>query len=117
MLEVTGRMADGWIPSSPYVPPEQLLDRHAIIDEAAQEAGRDPHDILCLYNIHGRITDGPTERWLVGDQHHWIDQLRELHQDRRVDAFVFWPDGDDHGRTRLVDARLDEGSSASAHPV
>jgi alkanesulfonate monooxygenase SsuD/methylene tetrahydromethanopterin reductase-like flavin-dependent oxidoreductase (luciferase family) len=96
MLRVTGRMADGWIPSSPYVPPDQLLDRHAVIDEAAREGGRDPADVLRLYNINGRITDGPTERWLVGDQDHWIEQLRDLYTDRRVDAFIFWPDGGDH---------------------
>jgi alkanesulfonate monooxygenase SsuD/methylene tetrahydromethanopterin reductase-like flavin-dependent oxidoreductase (luciferase family) len=96
MLGVTGRLADGWIPSSPYIPPGQLLDRHAIIDEAATEAGRDPSAILRLYNINGRIIDGPTQRWLVGGQDHWVDQLRELHDERRVDGFVFWPDGDEH---------------------
>jgi alkanesulfonate monooxygenase SsuD/methylene tetrahydromethanopterin reductase-like flavin-dependent oxidoreductase (luciferase family) len=95
-LGVAGRLADGWIPSSPYVPPEQLLERHAIIDEAAHDAGREPSDVLRLYNINGRITDGPTEEWLVGDQDHWVEQLRELHDHRRIDAFIFWPDGGDH---------------------
>jgi alkanesulfonate monooxygenase SsuD/methylene tetrahydromethanopterin reductase-like flavin-dependent oxidoreductase (luciferase family) len=97
MLRVTGRMADGWIPSSPYVPPDQLLQRHAVIDEAAREGGRDPSDVLRLYNINGRITDGPAEQWLVGDQDHWVEQLRDLHTDKRIDAFIFWPDGGDHG--------------------
>lgn len=96
MLRVTGRLADGWLPSSPYVPPDQLLDRHAIIDEAANDAGRSPSDILRLYNINGRITDGPAEAWLVGDREHWVEQLRELHTERRIDAFVFWPDGGGH---------------------
>ncbi|HEX6254668.1 MAG TPA: LLM class flavin-dependent oxidoreductase [Euzebyales bacterium] len=96
MLRVTGHMADGWIPSSPYVPPDKLLGRHAVIDEAAHEAGRDPSDVLRLYNINGRITDGPTERWLVGDEDHWIEQLRDLHTDKRIDAFIFWPDGGGH---------------------
>jgi alkanesulfonate monooxygenase SsuD/methylene tetrahydromethanopterin reductase-like flavin-dependent oxidoreductase (luciferase family) len=96
MLGVTGRLADGWIPSSPYTPPEQLLDRHAVIDEAADDAGRSPSDILRLYNINGRITDGPAEAWLVGDRDHWVEQLRELHTEHRIDAFVLWPDGGDH---------------------
>lgn len=96
MLEVTGRLGDGWIPSSPFVPPDQLLDKHAVIDDAARDAGRDPADVLRLYNINGRITDGPATQWLVGDQGHWREQLRELYEDKRVDAFVFWPDGEDH---------------------
>ncbi|HSJ46683.1 MAG TPA: LLM class flavin-dependent oxidoreductase [Euzebyales bacterium] len=96
MLAVTGRLADGWIPSSPYVPPDELLDRHRILDEAAHDAGREPSDILRLYNINGRITDGPTEKWLVGNKDHWVEQLRELHDDHRIDAFIFWPEGDDH---------------------
>lgn len=96
MLEVTGRLGDGWVPSSPFVPPEQLLDKHAVIDAAARQAGRAPSDVLRLYNVNGRITTGPATAWLVGDQAHWHEQLRALHEDGRIDAFVFWPEGDDH---------------------
>lgn len=96
MLRVIGRHADGWVPSSPYVGRDQLLDKHVLIDEAAEEAGRDPGEILRLYNINGRITDGPAEEWLVGGQDHWLEQLGELREEHRVDAFVFWPDGADH---------------------
>jgi alkanesulfonate monooxygenase SsuD/methylene tetrahydromethanopterin reductase-like flavin-dependent oxidoreductase (luciferase family) len=101
MLRVTGRYADGWVPSSPILPPDQLDAKRAIIDEAAEEAGRRPDDILRLYNIRGRITRGPTEEWLVGDQEHWVEELRELHEVHRIDAFIFWSDeGDDETQLR-----------------
>ena len=42
MLRLTGRIADGWLPSSPALPPERLAAANKIIDEAATEAGRSP---------------------------------------------------------------------------
>ena len=41
MLRLTGRLADGWLPSSPGAPPEKLAEMNGIIDAAAREAGRD----------------------------------------------------------------------------
>lgn len=38
MLTLTGRVADGWVPSSPYVPPAELAAANARIDEAATAA-------------------------------------------------------------------------------
>ena len=40
MLRLTGELADGWLPSSPYAPPEQLAAMNAVIDDAAADAGR-----------------------------------------------------------------------------
>ncbi len=51
MLELTGRVGDGWLPSMSYVPPDTLAHRNAIIDDAAVAAGRAPSDIRRLYNI------------------------------------------------------------------
>jgi alkanesulfonate monooxygenase SsuD/methylene tetrahydromethanopterin reductase-like flavin-dependent oxidoreductase (luciferase family) len=98
MLRVIGHHADGWVPSSPYTPPEQLLEGHAVIDEAAAGAGRDPADVLRLYNLSGRITTEPAAQWLVGDQEHWVAELRRLHTEFRIDAFVYWPDDGDRER-------------------
>lgn len=94
MLRVVGQHADGWVPSAPYLPPDQLFDKHAIIDEAAEEAGRDPATIRRVYNVQGRISDGPVREWLHGDQDHWVEELRALHQEHRMDALVFWPEGE-----------------------
>lgn len=51
MLRLTGRVADGWLPSLPYFAPGQLAEGNAIIDEAAAEAGRSPRDVRRLLNL------------------------------------------------------------------
>jgi probable F420-dependent oxidoreductase len=50
-LAVTGRLADGWIPSLGYAPPDQVVTMRERVLAAAREAGRDPADITCAYNI------------------------------------------------------------------
>jgi alkanesulfonate monooxygenase SsuD/methylene tetrahydromethanopterin reductase-like flavin-dependent oxidoreductase (luciferase family) len=42
MLRLVGRLADGWVPSASYLPPERLADAQARIDDAAAAAGRGP---------------------------------------------------------------------------
>jgi alkanesulfonate monooxygenase SsuD/methylene tetrahydromethanopterin reductase-like flavin-dependent oxidoreductase (luciferase family) len=93
MLRLTGRLADGWIPSFPYVPPEVVPERQLRIDEAALAAGRDPNEIRRLYNVGGTITDGDfAGEPLRGPVEHWVEMLRWFHDDLRFDAFLFWPD-------------------------
>ena len=52
MLRLTGRLADGWLPSLPmfdsYRP---LAEGNAVIDDAAVAAGRSPRDVLRLLNL------------------------------------------------------------------
>ncbi|MGW0197204.1 LLM class flavin-dependent oxidoreductase [Nonomuraea sp. NPDC003201] len=52
MLRVTGRLADGWLPSLPYLQDiGKIGEGNAVIDEAAAEAGRSPRDIRRLLNL------------------------------------------------------------------
>jgi alkanesulfonate monooxygenase SsuD/methylene tetrahydromethanopterin reductase-like flavin-dependent oxidoreductase (luciferase family) len=51
MLRLTGRKADGWLPSMPYLQPGDLEAGNAAIDEAAGEAGRAPAEIRRLLNV------------------------------------------------------------------
>lgn len=51
MLELTGRLADGWLPSEPYLKPGDLARGNKIIDESAIAAGRRPADIRRLLNV------------------------------------------------------------------
>jgi len=55
MLRLTGRMADGWLPSvgGRYLSAEDVPARHAAIDEAARGAGRDPEDVVRAVNLPG----------------------------------------------------------------
>src|SRR5580693_9440838 len=74
MLRLTGELADGWLPSSPYAPPEQLAGMNAINDAAATDAGRSPRDVRRLYNITGSF-EGSGARFLQGPPKAWAEQL------------------------------------------
>lgn len=109
MLELTGRLCDGWIPSSPYVPPEKLADRHRRIDEGARESGRDPSDVRRIYNVAGRIRPGPAAGFLEGDQDHWVAELSELATEQRMDGFVLMvPEEDPDSHIRAFAEIADE---------
>jgi alkanesulfonate monooxygenase SsuD/methylene tetrahydromethanopterin reductase-like flavin-dependent oxidoreductase (luciferase family)/FAD/FMN-containing dehydrogenase len=71
ILRLTGRKADGWLPSLAYLKPGDLQAGHQLIDEAARDAGRDPAEIRRLLNISGRFSavgggllDGPPGQWV-----------------------------------------------------
>jgi hypothetical protein len=89
MMRVVGRLADGWIPSLPRLPLEDVPPRRAAIDAAAERAGRDPAGIRRIANVSGRITDGgaPTG-WLEGPPEHWVEELTRLNSDYGFDGFV-----------------------------
>lgn len=94
MLRVVGRLGDGWLPSSPYVPPAELPARNAIIDEAAVSVGRDPAEIRRMYNVSGVVTAGRSEGFLRGPVDQWVDELAALRASHRIETFILWPEGD-----------------------
>ncbi|GAB3509015.1 LLM class flavin-dependent oxidoreductase [Amycolatopsis cihanbeyliensis] len=94
LLAELGRSADGWIPSSSYVPPEALPAKHAVIDEAAAAAGRAPSEIRRIYNVFGSITPAP-RGFLHGPVDQWVDELTELAVEYGMDTFVFGTEHDD----------------------
>jgi alkanesulfonate monooxygenase SsuD/methylene tetrahydromethanopterin reductase-like flavin-dependent oxidoreductase (luciferase family) len=73
MLALTGRKADGWLPSLGYLQPGDLAAGNAIIDDAAHEAGRTPRDVRRLLNI------GP-----AGE----AEELAGLALDHGISAFI-----------------------------
>ncbi|MDF2742023.1 MAG: Coenzyme F420-dependent N(5),N(10)-methylenetetrahydromethanopterin reductase [Actinomycetia bacterium] len=90
MLALIGRMADGWVPSSTYVPPERLGAAQARVDDAAVAAGRDPAAIRRLYNVSGRIGSAGGG-FLDGPPGQWVEQLLPLVVETGMDTFVLWP--------------------------
>jgi len=50
MLSVTGRLADGWLPSLGRLDVDAIAAMHARVDEAANRAGRDPGEIKRVAN-------------------------------------------------------------------
>jgi alkanesulfonate monooxygenase SsuD/methylene tetrahydromethanopterin reductase-like flavin-dependent oxidoreductase (luciferase family) len=91
MQRLVGRLADGWVPSLPYAPPEAIPAMRRRIDEAAEEAGRDPAEIRRVYNLMGVITDDPAQDTLQGPPSHWIQQLTRFAAELGFDTFIFWP--------------------------
>jgi len=67
MLRLTGRKADGWLPSAGYAPPERLGELSAAIDAAAEKAGRDPAEIRRLYNVNDKFSADDLAR--LADEH------------------------------------------------
>jgi len=76
MLRLTGRLADGWLPSSGGLGPDKLAEANLIIDEAADAAGRVPTDVRRLYNISGSFTG--SGGFLDGPPRQWVEELTEL---------------------------------------
>jgi alkanesulfonate monooxygenase SsuD/methylene tetrahydromethanopterin reductase-like flavin-dependent oxidoreductase (luciferase family) len=93
-LALTGRLADGWVPSLSWATPELVPDMHRRIDDGAAAAGREPSEIRRVYNVGGAIHDGPTRGLLQGSPEHWIETLTAFAEELGFDTFVFWPGED-----------------------
>jgi alkanesulfonate monooxygenase SsuD/methylene tetrahydromethanopterin reductase-like flavin-dependent oxidoreductase (luciferase family) len=57
-LAVTGRVADGWMPSLGHVPDGALAELRDRVLTAAAGAGRDPAEITCALNLSVRLGTG-----------------------------------------------------------
>lgn len=64
-LGVTGRLADGWIPSFEMAPPDRVPEMRNRLLAAAREAAREPEDITMVYNIVIRVADAVDPRPFV----------------------------------------------------
>jgi alkanesulfonate monooxygenase SsuD/methylene tetrahydromethanopterin reductase-like flavin-dependent oxidoreductase (luciferase family) len=98
MMRVVGRLADGWIPSIPRLPLDEVPARQAAIDEAARAAGRDPAAIKRIANVNGVVTDGTATDFLDGPVDHWVSTLVSMVCEHRFDGFVLWPKEDPLGQ-------------------
>jgi hypothetical protein len=87
MLRLTGRLADGWLPSlgGHYLSAEDVPRRHAAIDEAARRAGRDPADIERAVNVMA----------LEGDPAGWPERLARIAADLRFSTLLVAVPSDD----------------------
>jgi alkanesulfonate monooxygenase SsuD/methylene tetrahydromethanopterin reductase-like flavin-dependent oxidoreductase (luciferase family) len=94
MLALTGRTADGWLPSAGFAPPDQLPAMNKAIDAAAEEVGRDPRAVRRLYNVNGRFTAGGAG-FLDGPAEVWVEQLVELALGEGISAFILASDEPD----------------------
>jgi probable F420-dependent oxidoreductase len=93
-LEMTGRVADGWIPSFRYAPPERVPGMIERIHRGAEEVGRDPAQLTFAYNIGIRVDDHVDPRPFVvsGPPERCAERLREF-QAIGFTALNLWPAG------------------------
>jgi alkanesulfonate monooxygenase SsuD/methylene tetrahydromethanopterin reductase-like flavin-dependent oxidoreductase (luciferase family) len=84
MMRVVGRLADGWIPSLPRLPLDELPGRVRMVDEAAERAGRDPRSIRRIANLGDELTQGTSSQV--------IEVLGALVRDHGFDGFLVSPD-------------------------
>jgi alkanesulfonate monooxygenase SsuD/methylene tetrahydromethanopterin reductase-like flavin-dependent oxidoreductase (luciferase family) len=102
MLRLTGRKADGWLPSLGVLTRDELRAGNDRIDAAAEAAGRDPRSIRRIVNVQGVIGDGPAPprselpvgylagEPLAGPADWWAETIDGFFDDG-FDTFVFWP--------------------------
>jgi len=112
-LALTGRLADGWVPSLSWATPALVPEMHERIDDAAAAAGRDPSEIRRVYNIGGTIADGPIRGLLEGPSEHWIDTLTGFASELGFDTFVFWPGEDTVAQAELYAQEVVPGLRAA----
>jgi alkanesulfonate monooxygenase SsuD/methylene tetrahydromethanopterin reductase-like flavin-dependent oxidoreductase (luciferase family) len=100
MLNLIGRLADGWVPSYGYSPPERLPEMQGRIDEGASEAGREPEKIRRAYNLSGNIGEGG-EGPLEGSASKWVETLTGFALEHGMDTFIYWPSQDHERQTEV----------------
>jgi len=103
MLDLTGRLTDGWLPSLGHLTLERLGEMQDRIDTAATGVGRKPSEVRRALNVSGAI--GPAgDAILEGPVSRWVEQLSRLVLDLGMDTFVFWPPGGPEEQTRQVES-------------
>ncbi len=90
---MTGRMADGWLPSLAYLQGglADLAEMNKHIDEGAAAAGRAPAAVRRLLNISGQFAQ--TGRALLnGPPQQWAEQLAEIALEYGISGFILAAD-------------------------
>jgi alkanesulfonate monooxygenase SsuD/methylene tetrahydromethanopterin reductase-like flavin-dependent oxidoreductase (luciferase family) len=61
-LELTGQVADGWLPSFGRIDLPQAIGMRKVVRDAARAAGREPDEITCACNLGVRVDPGQVSR-------------------------------------------------------
>jgi alkanesulfonate monooxygenase SsuD/methylene tetrahydromethanopterin reductase-like flavin-dependent oxidoreductase (luciferase family) len=100
LLALTGRVADGWLPSLGYVEggPPGLAELNKHIDAGAAAAGRNPAAIRRLLNVSGRFARAG-RGFLNGMPAQWAEDLAGLTINYGISTFILA--ADDEGTLEL----------------
>lgn len=93
ILRMTGRAADGSLPSLGYLKsgPAELAEMNKHIDEGAQAAGRDPREIRRLLNISGRFVSSG-QGLLQGPPRQWAEDIAAIALEYGVSGIILAAD-------------------------
>jgi alkanesulfonate monooxygenase SsuD/methylene tetrahydromethanopterin reductase-like flavin-dependent oxidoreductase (luciferase family) len=93
MSRLSGRLADGVLPSLGYLPdgPAGYAEINKHVDEGAAAAGRDPGQIRRLLNIAGAFAPA-SHGFLNGPPDQWAEELAGLTLEYGVSAFILATD-------------------------
>ncbi len=94
VLALTGRLADGWLPSVPFAPPEVIPERAAIILRAAEAAGRFREDLTFVYNVGISVGARRGDAGLVAGSPEEVAERLAAFEALGFDAINVWPAGD-----------------------
>lgn len=116
-LELTGRLADGWSPSLPYLSPDRAIEAMNIIRRAEVEAGREPGSVRFNYNMGIRIGGKARDERIVSGS---VDEIVE-----RLQSFIragftsmsFWPLGDQDEQTGRLATEILPALRSSSIPT
>jgi probable F420-dependent oxidoreductase len=102
-LELTGRLAGGWISSYPYAPPDVAAEKLARVRRAAEAAGRAPDELTYAYNVGVYVDERarPTERLVAGPPQEVAERISGF-LGLGFTAINFWPRGGAEQRERLA---------------
>jgi probable F420-dependent oxidoreductase len=93
-LRVTGALADGWIPSLGFAPPDQVPALRDKIRAAAVAAGRDPDEITLAYNVEVHVGTASQPGVVSGPPEAVVEQLHGF-AELGFTAFNVMPAGPD----------------------
>lgn len=93
ILNLTGRVADGWLPSLGYLldGPASLKEMNQHIDEGAALAGREPAAVRRLLNISGQFAR-TGRAFLNGPPQQWAEDLAGLTFEYGITGFILAAD-------------------------
>jgi alkanesulfonate monooxygenase SsuD/methylene tetrahydromethanopterin reductase-like flavin-dependent oxidoreductase (luciferase family) len=93
LLKLTGRVADGWLPTLAYLPGglADLEEMNKHIDEGSNLVGRDPSKVRRFLNISGQFARSGRSL-LNGPPQQWAEELAEITLRYGVTGFILATD-------------------------
>ncbi|MYX35718.1 MULTISPECIES: LLM class flavin-dependent oxidoreductase [unclassified Streptomyces] len=92
MLSLTGRKANGWLPTLEYLRTPGMTEANKIIDDAAHAEGRDPKEIRRLLNLFSVDFTTTRRGHLQGPPRQWVEELLPLVLEQGFSAFLIGRD-------------------------